>query len=189
MTFLGLTGYYRTFMLLFANVRKPLSQLLRKNIKFQWSQQCQASFDHLKQVLCREPNLQYPGMEEPYTLLTDTSHYAYSSILTQAVDSPEDLRSVAFTCGSFSEMQLRWSATEKDVCAVYQSICKFDLYLRAANFVLNCDPKPLESFQSKGIKIPKLNRWSMELAGYNIKFIHIKGKHNILADAISRLKC
>ena len=44
------------------------------------------------------------------------------------------------------------------------------------------------AFISKGIKMPELNRWCMELADYNITFVHIKGKNNVLADAISRLK-
>ena len=121
-------------------------------------------------------------------MFTSASHYTYSSILTQAVDSPEDLRLVAFTLGSLSEMKQRWSASKKEAYAVYQSILKFDLYLRGANCVVCCDHKPLELFLSKDSKISKLNRWPMELADYNIKFIYIKGKHNILADAISRLK-
>ena len=41
---------------------------------------------------------------------------------------------------------------------------------------------------SKAIKIPKLNSWFKELAGYNIMFVHIKGKNNVLVDAISRVK-
>ena len=41
--FLGLTGYYRTFFLLFADITKPLNKLLRKATKFQWSLQCQAA--------------------------------------------------------------------------------------------------------------------------------------------------
>ena len=97
-------------------------------------------------------------MEKPYTLFTDTSHYAHSSILIQEVDSPEDLRLIAFTSGLFSEMQQRWCATEKRAYAVYQSILKFDLYLRVANCVLCQDHKTLEPFLSKGIKIPKCNR-------------------------------
>ena len=76
-------------------------------------------------------------------LFTDASHYAYSSILTQAADSPKDLRLVAFTSGTFSEMQHRWSATEKETYAVYQSILKFDLYVRGAKCVLHYDHKPL----------------------------------------------
>ena len=52
---------------------------------------------------------------------------------------------------------------------------------------LRCDHKPLEPFLSRGMKIAKWDRWAMLLQEYDIKFIHIKGKHNILADAISRL--
>ena len=51
---------------------------------------------------------------------------------------------------------------------------KFVLYLRGAKSVLYCDHKLLEPFLSKGITIPKLNRLSMELADYNITFVHIK---------------
>ena len=97
-------------------------------------------------------------MEKPYTLFTDASHYAYSGVLTQAVESPYDLRSIAYTSGSFFNVQQRWSITEKEAFTVYQSILKFDLYLRGTECTLHCDHKLLEPLLSKGIKIPKLNR-------------------------------
>ena len=37
------------------------------------------------------------------------------------------------------------------------------------------------------MKIAKLDRWAMLLQGYNITFVHIRGKDHILAEAISRL--
>ena len=89
---------------MFADLAKYLNKLLRKETRFQWSLQCQATLDYLKQALCKEPILQYPSMENPYTLFTDTSNYAYFGILTQEIDSPEDLNPIAFTLGSFSEM-------------------------------------------------------------------------------------
>ena len=52
---------------------------------------------------------------------------------------------------------------------------------------LHCDHKPLEPFLTRGMKIAKLDRWVMLLQEYDITFVHIKGKDNILADAISRL--
>ena len=52
---------------------------------------------------------------------------------------------------------------------------------------LCCDHKPLEPFFTRGMKIAKLDRWVMLLQEYDITFVHIKGKDNILADAISRL--
>ena len=85
-------------------------------------------------------------------------------------------------------MQQRWSATEKEAFAVYQSVLKFDLYLTRAELILCCDHKPLEPFLSKGMKIPKLDQWAMKLADYNITFVYIKGSNNIITDAISSLK-
>ena len=60
-------------------------------------------------------------------------------------------------------MQQRWSATEKEAFVVYQSVLKFDLYLREAHYIPCCDHKLLEPFLSCSMKIPKLNFWSMEL--------------------------
>ena len=76
-------------------------------------------------------------------LFTDISHSAFSGVLTQAVESSEDLRPVAFTTCSFSEMQQRWSANKKEAYAVYQSMLKFDLYLRGTKCVLDCNHKLL----------------------------------------------
>ena len=49
-------------------------------------------------------------------------------------------------------------------------------------------PQAIRAIFTKGIKIYKFNGWLMELADYNVKFLHIHGKHNILGDAILRLK-
>ena len=92
-----------------------------------WSTQCQSAFEHLKNALCKKCILQYPNISKPYTLLTDTSNYAFSGILTQAVDGPDDLRPIAYTSASFFHTQQRWSATEKDAFEVHQSVLKFDL--------------------------------------------------------------
>ena len=93
------------------------------------------------------PNLLW--MWEEQTLFTDANHFAYSGVLTQAVQSPEELRPVVFTLDSFSEMQQRWSATRKEAYAVYQSMLRFDLYLRGAKCVLHYKHILLESFLSK----------------------------------------
>jgi hypothetical protein len=43
--FLGLAGYYRTFIQNFAALSKPLTQLTRKDVKFCWPESQQTSFD------------------------------------------------------------------------------------------------------------------------------------------------
>ena len=65
------------------------------------------SFEHLKNAFCKKPILQYPDTNKPYTLFTAAGNYAYSGILTQAVDDPDDLMPIAYTSDSFSDMQQR----------------------------------------------------------------------------------
>ena len=64
----------------------------------------------------------------------------------------------------------------------------FDYYPQGAKCTLCCNHKPLELFLSRGMKIDRLDRWAMLLQEYDITFVHIKGKDNILANAISRLR-
>ena len=49
--FLGLASYYRHFVLRFASIAHPLQQLLKKNATFEWSVNCQSSFEKLKHLL------------------------------------------------------------------------------------------------------------------------------------------
>ena len=77
--------------------------------------------------------------------------------------------------------------TEKEAYAVLKSMQHFDYYLQGTKCTLCCNHKPLESFHTRGMKIVKLDRWAMLLQEYDVTFVHIKGKDNILADAISRL--
>ena len=80
--FLGSIGYYRRFIPLFGDTTKPLNKLLREDTKFQWSAQLQSAFKYLRKTLCMKPILQYPNTQKLYILFMDTSHYAYSEVLT-----------------------------------------------------------------------------------------------------------
>ena len=85
--FLGLIGYYRKFVLRFADVARPLTNLTRLNQPFEWSDKCQISFELLKEALIKEPILRFPDPNKPYILYTDASKYAWSCVLTQTIHS------------------------------------------------------------------------------------------------------
>ena len=52
----------------------------------------------------------------------DASNYAYSGVLTHAVNGPHDLKPISYISGSFSNTQQKWHAKEKEAFAVYQSV-------------------------------------------------------------------
>ena len=172
----------------FADFTIPIINLLKKNTPYVWSKECQLMLDYLKEIFCNKPILQFPDPNEDYVLYTDALNKAYSSVLCQPQNNDKDIRPVAYFSRTFTTQNKSWCATEKEAYAVLKSIQRFNYYLRGAKCVLRCNHKPLEPFLSRGMKIAKLDRWAMLLQEYDITFVHIRGKHNILTDAISRLR-
>ena len=132
--------------------------------------------------------LQSPDPNKGYVLYTDALNNAYSSVLCQHQNNDKDIRPVGYFSGTFIAQNKSWCATEEEAYAVLKSVHRFDYYLRGTKCILRCNHKPLEPFLSRGMKIAKLDRWAMLLQEYDITFVHIRGKDNIITDAISRLR-
>ena len=80
--FLGLVGYYRKFIPRFADIARPMTNLTKQDVPFEWTIQCQA-FEILKEALITSPILKYPDPNKAFTLFTDASKYAWACVLTQ----------------------------------------------------------------------------------------------------------
>ena len=65
---------------------------------------------------------------------------------------------------------------------------KFSYYLDGARTVLQCDHAPLQKFLQGKTLNDKVNNWGTERSNFQIDFQHIKGKCNVMADALSRIK-
>jgi hypothetical protein len=83
-SFLGLAGYYRKFIANFSAIARPLTDLLKKENEWNWTEQEQANSDLLKFKLTNTPLLQYPDFSKPFILTTDPSGYAIGAILNQS---------------------------------------------------------------------------------------------------------
>ena len=87
---LGLVRYYRKFVPKFADIARPLTNLTKQDVKFEWSEKCQKTFQLLKDMLLKEPVLKYPDPSKPYILFTDASKYAWACVLTQEYEHEFD---------------------------------------------------------------------------------------------------
>ena len=88
---------------------------------------------------------------------------------------------------TFSETQCKWSTTKQEAFGVYYAITKWNYYLQGADIIVQNDHKPLAQFLNGKNTNNKVNRWSLELATYNISFKWISGAKYKAADCLSRL--
>ena len=99
---------------------RPLSKLLAHDCEFKWTNQCDISFQMLKDMLCSAPILKYPDTSKPYMLYTDASKYGWAGVLTQSHTSTVDWKEitmdhpVSYVSGLFCGSQLNWAALTKE---------------------------------------------------------------------------
>ena len=67
-----MAGYHRKFCKNFSEVTALLTELLKKDVKYHWSETCQKSFDKIKNLLCFEPILTAPAFSKPFQVAVDT---------------------------------------------------------------------------------------------------------------------
>ena len=191
--FLGLTGYYQKFIPHFSEISRPLAKLTAKDTQFEWTPQCQFSFEMLKEALMSAPILKYPDTEKPYTIFTDASKYGWAGVLTQEHTTVIDGKQVttnhpvSYVSGMFHGSQLNWAAMMKEAYAIYMTIKKSTFYLTGADITLRSDHLPLNKFLQKNTLNLHINNWAVEIESFKIKFVHIAGKDNVITDTLSHL--
>ena len=82
-SFLGLVGYYRRFILDFSKIAKPMTRLLQKDEKFNWTLECDAAFHTLRTLLTTAPVLAQPDIEKPFDVFYDASSIGLGCVLMQ----------------------------------------------------------------------------------------------------------
>jgi hypothetical protein len=186
-SFMGMAGYYRQCLPNFAQIAEPLVRLTRKYVKFQWTMDQQKAFDTLKAMLVSGHVMAYPKLNQPYKLYTDACNHAVGGILCQVDDNGVE-KVIQYISHQLSGPQLKWATIEKEAYAVVYAIRKLRPYLYGAPFTVFTDHKPLKSLFTQEMQNTKIQRWAVLLAEYGAKIEYRKGKNNIRADMLSRIK-
>jgi hypothetical protein len=82
-SFLGLAGYYCRFIPDLSRIAKPMTELLKKGVKFEWSQQCKDAFHTLRQHLTTAPVLAQPNNAKPFDVYCDALGTRHGCVLMQ----------------------------------------------------------------------------------------------------------
>jgi hypothetical protein len=80
-SFLGLASYYHCFILDFSRIAKLVTELLKKGVKFVWSNKCEKAFYTLREHLTTAPVLTQPDITKPFDVYCDASGTSLSCVL------------------------------------------------------------------------------------------------------------
>ena len=185
--FLGMCSYFRGCLRGYAEKSVPLVELTRKHERFEWTDRRQKAFDDLKQLLVSSHVMTAPDTSKPYKLYTDASGYAIGAILVQDDDKGVE-RVIQYISHVLSPAQRAWPCIEREAYSVIYAITKLRPYLYGASFTCYTDHRPLKCLFTKEMNNTKIQRWGVLLAEYGAKIEYRKGKHNIRADMLSRLR-
>ena len=183
--FLGLPNFYRRFIKGYSQIAHPLFHLLAKDVKFDWSPECEEAFNGLKKALTSHPVLRIPDLNRPFKVYADASFNAVAGLICQ-VDDNGDEYIVACYSRLLKKREQQFTITEKECLAGIEIIKKFHYLLHGNQFDLIIDHSALKWLKSIKNPTGRLTRWSIFLQEYDFNIIHKPGKTHTNADALSR---
>lgn len=186
--FLGLAGYYGRYIENFSVVAAPLTDALKGKAKkgdIVWTSECEEAFQTLKHKLIEKPVLYAPNFKKQFIVQTDASNAGVGVVLTQLNEEGEE-HPILYLSKKFSEVEKRYSTTEKECASIVFAVKKLHYYLDGSPFVVMTDHNPLVWLRSNASSNPRLMRWALVLQPYDFKIVHRSGKNNKNADSLSR---
>ena len=193
-SFLGIVQYYRDMWEKRSEMLAPLTDLVaecgvtkatkqkgtRKRAWY-WDAKHQKAFDDIKATISKDVVLAYPDYSKPFEIYTDASTKQLGAVIVQ------DNRPVAFFSRKLSDAQTRYSITELELLAIVETLKEFKGMLWGQRIKVFTDHKNLIT-DALGLSSDRVYRWRLLLEEYGPEIVYIKGIHNTVADAISRLE-
>jgi hypothetical protein len=183
--FLGLCNYYRKFVKDFAEIARPLYDLVGSTKTWNWTSECDAAFNNLKEALTSEPVMvTFPNYSHDFVLETDASEMAIGAVLNQVIDGEKKV--IAYYSQVLDKHQRNYSITEKECLAVVKGIHHFRHYLFGRKFTVITDHECLVWLKTLKEPHGRLARWLLRLQEYQFTIQYRRGKENFAADALTR---
>lgn len=188
-SFLAFSNFYKRFIKNFSKICNPMNRLLRKNVPFAWSDECNSAFEFLKGCFISAPILKFFDFTQPAILETDASDFALGSILSQVFD--DVMHPIAYHSRTFLSVgEANYDTHDKELLAIVDSFKKFSHYLICADpaqpTTVFTDHNNLTYFTTARSLSRRQFRWAQFLAKFPFRIYHRSGKLSAKPDALSR---
>ena len=185
-SFLGLTGFLRTFIRDYSKVAAPLTDLTKSGT-FHWSEEATTAMNALKETVSSAPIIRPWDAKAATRVVTDASDIGLGAVLMQEHQGKWHV--VEYFSKKLNDTERRYCATDKEFLAIIESVTKhWRHFLLDRHFEIWTDHNPLTG----SVKIDskhqdsRRTRWIERLQCFSFSIKYIKGKANGAADALSR---
>ncbi|KAM2048615.1 hypothetical protein ACFX1T_007125 [Malus domestica] len=146
--FLGLTGYYRKFVLHYGLIAKPLTNILQQG-NFSWIAESTVAFDKLKQALATTLVLTLPDFNKQFVIETDALGIGIGVVLCQ------EGHHIAYLSKALSSCNLGLPTYDKDMLPIVFAVQNWRHYLLGQHFRIVTNHKPIKHFLEQRISTPQ----------------------------------
>src|SRR3954466_14952205 len=122
-SFLGLASYCRRFVENFSKTARPLTNLLHKGVKFQWTDKCQERFQALKDKLTPTPVLAPPDTKKDFVIYCNASRQGLGCVLMQ------ERRVIAYASRQLRPHEENYPVHDLELAAVIHALKQWRHYL------------------------------------------------------------
>ena len=176
-SFLGLANYNARFIPDFATVVEPLRRLTKNGVHFEFGDEQRKAFNELKNRLSSAETLGYFDKDAKTQIIGDASPVGFGAVLIQEQQGRK--RVISYASKSLSDVERRYSQTEKEALAVVWACERFHVY--GIKFELYTDHKPLETiYSSKSKPCARIERWILRLQPYKFKVKYLPQERRTL---------
>jgi RNase H-like domain found in reverse transcriptase len=127
---------------------QPITELLKKEKKFEWMEECMAALDKLIAIVTSDPVLHQPNYNLPFILEVDTSQYATGAILYQPNEKGR-LCPVGYHSHMLNTAEQGYDVHDRELLAIMRGLCQWHHLLLSSPFktVVITDHADLQYYQ------------------------------------------
>lgn len=184
--FLGFANFYRRFIKNFSKLAAPLTELTRKNQRFEWTTAADDAFRLLKEMFISAPVLMQFDPDRETVLEVDSSGYVTGGLLSQ-YDDKGTLRPCAYFSQKNTPAECNYEIYDKELLAIVKCVREWSSELRGVrHFTIITDHQNLTYFTTTRRLKERQMRWWEELSGFNFTIQYRPGKEGTQPDVLSR---